>query len=119
MSTLIGITWLDGVVGIGISIWIMITGIKIFIESYNILMDESIDEDTKDLILRYVKNYKEIQKIDHFSSSPVGYQYVIVLTIYVDGNMTTFQSHELADRLEKDITSLDKVYNTIIHVNPI
>lgn len=119
LSTRIGITWLDGVVGIGISIWIMITGIKIFIESYNILMDESIDADTKDLILRYVQNYKEIQKIDHFSSSPVGYQYMIVLTIYVDGNMTTFQSHELADKLEKDITSLDKVYTTTIHVNPI
>ena len=118
LSTLIGITWLDGVVGIGISIWIAATGIKIFIESYNILMDESIDEDTKDLILRYVENYKEIKKIDHFSSTPVGYQYVIVLTIYVDGNMTTFKSHELADSLEKDINSLDKVYNTIIHVNP-
>jgi len=108
------------VVGTGISIWIMITGIKIFIESYNILMDESIDEDTKDLILRYVKNYKEIQKIDHFSSSPVGYQYVIVLTIYVDGNMSTFQSHELADNLEKEIASnIDEVYLTVIHVNPI
>lgn len=118
LSSLIGITWLDGVVGIGISIWIAITGIKIFIESYNILMDESIDEDTKDLILHYIQNYKEIQKIDHFSSTPVGYQYVIVLTIYVDGNMSTFKSHELADSLEKDITSLDKVYNTIIHVNP-
>ena len=81
--------------------------------------DESIDEDTKDFILRYVKNYAAIQKIDHFSSTPVGYQYVIVLTIYVDGNMTTFKSHELADSLEKDINSLDKVYNTIIHVNPI
>ena len=33
--------------------------------------------------------------------------------------MTTFKSHELADSLEKDINSLDKVYNTIIHVNPI
>ena len=118
LSVLIGITWLDGIVGIGISIWIALTGIKIFIESYNILMDESIDEDTKDLIMHYVSNYKEIQKIDHFSSSPVGYQYVIVLTIYVDGNMSTFKSHELADNLEKDINSLDKVYNTIIHVNP-
>lgn len=118
LSTLIGITWLDGVVGIGISVWIAFTGIKIFIESYNILMDESIDEDTKDLILRYVENYKEIKKIEHFSSTPVGYQYVIVLTIYVDGNMSTFKSHELADSLEKDINSLDKVYNTIIHVNP-
>lgn len=119
LCSLIGITWIDGIVGIGISIWIAITGIKIFVESYNILMDESIDEDTKDLILRYVKNYKEIEKIDHFSSTPVGYKYVIVLTIYVDGNMTTFKSHELADNLEKDINSLEKVYNTIIHVNPI
>ena len=119
LSVLIGITWIDGIVGIGISIWIAITGIKIFIESYNILMDESIDEETKDLIYTYINNYKEIQKIDNFSSSPVGYQYVIVLTIYVDGNMSTFKSHELADNLEKDINSLDKVYNTIIHVNPI
>ena len=119
LSTLVGITWIDGIVGIGISIWIAITGIKIFIESYNILMDESIDEDTKDLIMHYVKNYEDIKKIDHFSSTPVGYQYVVVLTIYVDGNMSTFKSHELADNLEKDINSLDKVYNTIIHVNPI
>ncbi len=114
-----GIHFVDGMVGIGISVWIAFTGMKIFIESYNILMDESIDEETKDLILHYVQNYKQIQKIDHFSSTPVGYQYVIVLTIYVDGNMSTFESHKLADSLEKDITSLDKVYNTIIHVNPL
>lgn len=119
LATLLGITWLDGIVGIGISIWIAYTGIKIFIESYNILMDESVDEETKDLILHCINNYKEIQKMDHFSSAPVGYQYLIVLTIYVDGNMTTFKSHELADKLEKDINSLDKVYNTIIHVHPI
>ncbi len=117
--SLFGISFIDGIVGIGISLWIAYTGIKIFIESYNILMDESIDEDTKDLIMRYVNNYPDIQKIAHFSSTPVGYQYVIVLTIYVDGNMSTFESHKLADSLEQDITSLDKVYNTIIHVNPV
>lgn len=119
LATLIGITFLDSIVGTGISIWIAITGFKIFIKSYNVLMDESIDEETKDLILHYVKNYKEIQKIDHISSAPVGYQYIVVLTISVDGNMSTFESHKLADNLEKDITSLEKVYNTIIHVNPI
>ena len=81
LATLVGITFLDGIVGTGISIWIAITGFKIFIESYNVLMDESIDEETKDLILRYVKNYKEIQKIEHISSAPVGYQYIVVLTI--------------------------------------
>ena len=119
LSTLVNITFLDGIVGIGISIWIAFTGLKIFIESYNILMDKSVDEETKDLILHYVHNYKEIEKVDNLYSSPAGYKYIIVLTIYVDGNMSTFKSHELADSLEKDINSLDKVYSTTIHVNPI
>lgn len=110
---------MTGVVGIGISLWICYTGVKIFIESYNVLMDISIDVKTKDMILDLAHTYKEIKKLDNISSTPVGYQYVVVLTIYVDGNMTTFASHELADNLEKDIDKLDKVYKTIIHVNPI
>ena len=57
--------------------------------------------------------------MDEISSTPVGYQYVVVLTIYVDGNMTTFESHKLADNLEKDVTKLDKIYKAIVHVNPI
>lgn len=70
LSTLVGIHFLDSIVGIGISIWIAFTGFKIFIESYHILMDQSVDEETKDLILHYVHNYKEIQKVDHLSSTP-------------------------------------------------
>lgn len=119
LVSLIGIYWFDGIVGIGISIWICYTGIKIFIESYNVLMDISIDSNTEKMILDLAHSYKEIKKLDDISSSPVGYQYIIVLTIYVDGNMSTFDSHNLADSLEKDITKLDKIYKTIIHVNPI
>lgn len=113
------IFWFDGIVGIGISLWICYTGIKIFIESYNILMDISIDTDTEKLILDLAHSYKDIKKVDNISSSPVGYQYIVVMTIYVDGNMSTFNSHNLADSLEQDITKLDKIYKTIIHVNPI
>lgn len=119
LLSLKGIHWFDGVVGIGISIWIFITGLKIFIESYNILMDISIDENTKNLICKLIQKYPEIQKIDEISSTPVGEKYVVVLSIYVDGNMTTFESHELADNLEKDITKLENIYQTIVHVNPI
>ena len=119
LISLLNIYWFDGIVGIGISIWICYTGIKIFIESYNVLMDISIDSNTEKTILDLAHSYKEIKRLDDISSSPVGYQYIIVLTIYVDGNMSTFNSHSLADALEKDITKLDKVYKTIIHVNPI
>lgn len=119
LLTFANIYWFDGVVGIGISIWICLTGVKIFIESYNVLMDISIDKNTSDLILDLAHNYKEIKKMDEISSTPVGYQYVVFLTIYVDGNMTTFESHKLADQLERDVTCLDKIYKAVVHVNPI
>lgn len=118
LFTLINIYWFDSIVGIIISIWICFTGVKIFMESYNILMDISIDENTKEVILDLAHNYKEIQKLDEITSSPVGYKYIVVLTIYVDGNMSTFDSHSLADKFEKDVNALDKIYKAIVHVNP-
>lgn len=119
LLSLLGIYWFDGIVGMGISFWIFMTGLKIFIESYNILMDISIDENTQNKIKKFIEKYPQIQKIDDISSTPVGYQYIVVLTIYVDGNMSTFKSHELADNLENDIAKLENVYQTIVHVNPI
>ena len=118
LLSLVNIYWFDGVVGIGISVWIFYTGVKIFIESFNILMDISIDAETKDMILDLIKCYDQVKNISNFSSSPVGYQYFISFTIYVDGNMTTFESHKLADDIEKQISKLDKVYRTVVHVEP-
>lgn len=114
-----GINWLDGVVGIGISAWICFTGVKIFIESYNVLMDISIDDRTKNLILDLAYSYREIIKVDELYSTPTGDKYIIVLTIFLDGNLSTFDSHNIADSLEKDILKLDTISQVIIHVNPI
>lgn len=113
-----GIHWFDGIVGIGISLWICKTGIEIFIESYNILMDVSIDNKTKETILDVIKTYKDVKAINNISSTPVGYKYIIFIVISVDGNMTTFESHKLADKLENSIAKLDDVYKAIVHVEP-
>ena len=113
------IYWIDSIVGIGISVWIAITGIKIFIESYNILMDISLDKETTDYIYNLSKKFKEIKSIHDLSSSPIGYQYMVALTIDVDGKISTFDSHTLADNFEKEILLIDKIANVIIHVNPV
>ena len=122
ISTLLslkGIYVFDSIVGIGISLWIGYTGFKIFLESYNVLMDVSVDEETKNTILTIANKYDDIQKVINISSSPVGYKYMIFITIGVDGNMTTTNSHKLADTLEKDVSTLTNVYTTIVHVEPI
>ena len=119
LLTLFGIYWFDGVVGIGISIWIGYTGISIFLESYNVLMDVSVDEKTKDLILNIIHSHKEVKKIESISSSPVGSQHMIFVTICLDGNLSTFESHNLANTIEESVSKLDNVYKTIVHVEPI
>lgn len=119
LLTLANIYWFDSIVSMGISIWICYTGITIFIESYNVLMDISVDDKTKDLILDITHSYKEIKKVEDIVSTPVGDKYLVFLTICLDGNMSTFESHELADSLEKNVNGLDKIYKTVVHVNPI
>ena len=118
LLTQINIYWFDSIVGIGISIWICYTGVKIFLESYNVLMDRSVDEKTQDIILDLAHSYKDIKSMKDLNSSPVGDKYMIFLTIQVDGEMTTSDSHNLADCLERDISKLEKVYKAIVHVEP-
>lgn len=114
-----GIYFVDGIVGIIISVWILYTGIKIFIESYNVLMDKSIDSKTRDIILNILNACEDVKKVDVIYSTPIGYQYMITTTIYVDGSMSTFESHKIADTLENKIEEIESVEKAIIHVHPI
>jgi len=114
------IYWFDGFVGVGIAIWMIQTAVKIFKESYDVLMDKSISNETKERVYEIINSHEEIKKVIHFNSTPVGYQYQISFTIYVDGNLSTFESHKIADDLEKEIgRKLEEIYLTVIHVNPI
>ena len=115
-----GIYFADGIGGLIISIYILYGGIDLFIKCFNILMDKSIDKNKKDEVLQIVKAHKEIKKIQHFNSTPIGYRYQVSISIFVDGNMSTYESHKIADDLEKEIVSkIPEIYLVIIHVNPI
>lgn len=119
LLSLKGMYSIDGIVGIIISIWIFISAMKIFKKSYDVLMDKSLDDVTKEKVCCIIKEHPEIKKVIHFNSTPVGYQYQISFTIYVDGNLSTFESHKIANKLEKEIDEqLPEIYLTVIHVNP-
>lgn len=114
-----GIKFFDGVVGIGISLWIVYTGFSIFKSSYDVLMDKTFSFETKDKVMKIIEKYDEIKKINHFNATPVGYLYQVSFSIFVDGNMSTFESHKIANDLEREIEKkVPEIYLTVIHVNP-
>ena len=119
LGALFNVFWIDGIIGTAIAVWILYTGIKIFIESYNILMDISLDSTNNEIIMEIAKTYKEIKGVDSIYSTPSGYKYIVFVTIAVDGNLPTFESHKIADNLEGDLKKLDKISDAIVHVNPI
>lgn len=98
---LVGIYFLDGVVGILISIWIIKTEIILFLESYKVLMDTSIDSSIKNEIIEKVLRYQQVKKVSEFYSVLVGYKFVIVIAIDVNGKISTVRSHKIADDIEK------------------
>ena len=108
-----GFNYIDGVVGTFISLWIIY-------QAFKILMDKAISDEIKNRVYEIIKTYPEIKKVIHFNSTPVGYRYQISFTIYVDGKMSTYDSHFIANKLEKEIDKkIDEIYLTVIHVNPI
>ena len=115
-----GYYFFDGIFGAITSVYIIFTGVGIMIESYRVLMDASISKKDKELIIDYVLKFNKVMKVEDFYTVPVGYKYVVVLTIDLDGNLSTFASHEIADSIEKElIKKFKKIYKVIIHVNPI
>lgn len=114
-----GYYYLDGVVGVLISIWILYISIKIFIESYNILIDKAIPNKVKNKVLKIIKRDPNIIKVINFNSLPLGYKYQITFTVLVDGNLSTFDSYHIISRLEEEITNtIDEIYITIVRINP-
>ena len=56
--------------GLLVGIWILITAVNIYIESYDVLMDGSIDSESKKNILKIIKKNKMIKRIGSFYYSP-------------------------------------------------
>ena len=82
-------------------------------------MDTAIDNESKKKILNIIKSYDEIKRIGEIYSIPIGYNYIVVLTIYVDGRMHTATSHKLADEVENKILKSNKrIENVIVHIEP-
>ena len=114
------IYFFDGLIGLLISIIFLISGIKLFRESYDVLMDISLDVEVKNKIIKIIKNNQNVIEIDDFHSVSVGCKYIVVLTIGVAGNLPTYLSHEIANNLEKQIIkSFDNIKDVFIHINPI
>lgn len=113
-----GIYFVDGVVAILIAMKILFEAIKIFMESYNVLLDSSMDTKSLEKIMDIVRKNEEVDHIDKITSKSVGNKYIVIVKISVDGEMTVNESHKIAGKIKSDLLQEKNVYDVIVHINP-
>lgn len=113
-----GYYFVDGIIGTIISIIIIITGIKIAREAYDILIDKCIDANISKELKEQIMKFNGVNHIDEVKSKPTGDKHILIVKISVDPNMTVLESHKIAGMIRDKMRKNDKIYDTIVHINP-
>lgn len=110
---------LDSITGLIISLFIIRSSIKIFMDSNVDLMDGMRDETIYNKIFEAVEKVEGASNPHRVRSRHIGSLYMIELDIEVDGNMKLTEAHDIADEVEESIRqTLENVYDIVVHIEP-
>jgi len=113
-----GVLWIDAVVGMMISIWIAITGFKIFGSAYSVLMDTNIDRKVKEDIWKIVEKVEGVDHVDSMIAKPTGVGFIMIVKVSVDKEMTVEAGHGVAARIKEKLKNEKNISDVVVHINP-
>ncbi len=111
--------WLDSAVGIGISVLIIIAGIRVLGETKNSILGEAPADDVVESIKAIVDEYPEALGIHDMMVHSYGPgHHIASLHVEVDGSADVFHTHDVIDNIEKRLHEELGIIATI-HMDPI
>jgi len=110
---------LDCITGLLISIFIIRSSIKIFLDSNVELMDGVKDTSVYEKIFEAVDKVPGACNPHRVRSRQIGNMYMISLDIEADGKISLNEAHKIAEDVENSIkNNVENVYDIIVHVEP-
>lgn len=118
ISGYFGIYFIDSIGGMIIAFWIAFSAFKIFTSAYNVLMDTNVDDAFIAEVQDMVDAVEGVDHIDAINAKPVGLDFLLIVKVSVDAELTVYKSHEIAGRIRAIIEELDNVAEVLVHINP-
>ena len=109
--------YIDSIVGVAIGIWIAYTGLSIFSSAYYVLMDTMIDQDIKDELFEIIGAIEGVDHVDAVTSKPIGLNFLLIVKISVDGNLSIIKGHQIGDQVKSKLLNYNYVDEVIVHLN--
>ena len=114
-----GWTIIDAIVGIGVSVPIIIAGLKILNETKDILLGEGPVDETVNAIEKIVADYPDIIGIHDLMVHNYGpNKFVASFHAEVDGKKDIYYLHDMIDNVERRINE-ELIISCTIHMDPI
>ncbi len=113
-------TYADALAMIIVGALIIKIGLNLLIDNVSNLMDSRVtDENYINDIKKIINNFKEVKSIDSLIILKEGPFYKMDIEISMDKNMKLLKTHNIVEKLEKEIKNYDsKIKYIIIHTNP-
>lgn len=118
-GALLGFKALDPIASVVVALFVAKVGFDILKDSANELMDYSIDEDQEKQIVKIAENTNGVINLGEIRTRKHGATAYVDLTICVNKDLTVYEGHEIATKLEKRIVKeMQFVKGITVHVEP-
>ncbi len=110
--------WVDIVIAILIAVYLIFNAYEITVDALSEITDAEVDAAIKEDILAEVRQVEGVLGCHDFRSRVSGSRMFIELHVEMDGNLTLFAAHEVADKVEQAIQNRFSHAQVIIHQDP-
>ena len=118
-GAMLGFPILDSVASVVICLFIVKVAYDISKDALVKMLDTSCGEDYENTLREYISEEKDVIGVDMLRTRMFGNKVYIDLEISVDGDKSLWESHEVAERVHKDVEQrYSDIKHIMIHVNP-
>ncbi|MBF8247198.1 MAG: cation diffusion facilitator family transporter [Rickettsia sp.] len=110
--------FLDPLVGIGISLYVMYFTFDLSKNSINNLIDKELSKAEKQKIVNVVRKNKFVTGMHELKTRAAGSKLFIQFHIEMDGKLSLYRAHEISDEITKDLRNIFPFAEILIHQDP-
>ena len=113
-----GWVWADSAMAMLVALYIFYSAGRIGFEAVQQLLDRELGAETQEQILTIVRREPEVRGIHDLRTRQSGQVQFVQLHLELDGGLALEHAHAIADRIEREISTLLPDAEVIIHQDP-
>lgn len=118
LSTQFDWQYIDSTFGIAIAMYVMYCAWQILRNSLDHLMDRELPDEERQAIIEIVRGHPEVKNLHELKTRMSGQIRFIQLHLEMDGNLSLFRAHEIAEEVEINILTSFPQAEVLIHEDP-